>query len=107
MANTFILLLILLAFLAGIIWLQVFLSKKESKWPGLVMPIISFLFGLLYPLNMVAPSEGVTVGFIIEMIIVWALGNIPTFVLLAIYFGCRGKNRKHKELDKMNIQDLD
>lgn len=107
MARTTIFLLFILALLAGIIWLQIFLSKKESKWPGLVMPIISFLFGLLYPLNMVVPSEGVTVGFIIEMIIVWALGNIPTFVLLAIYFGCRGRNRKQKELDKMNIQDLD
>ena len=107
MARTVSFLLIVLALLAGIIWLQIFLSKKESKWPGLVMPIISFLFGLLYPLNMVAPSEGVTVGFIIEMIIVWALGNIPTFVLLAIYFGCRGKNRKNRELDKMNIQDLE
>ena len=82
MARITIFLLFLLAILAGIIWLQIFLSKKESKWPGLVMPIISFLFGLLYPLNMVVP-EGVTVGFIIEMIIVWALGNIPTFVLFA------------------------
>ena len=106
MARTSTFLIFLLAILAGIIWLQIFLSKKENKWPGLVMPIISFLFGLLYPLNMVVPSEGVTVGFIIEMIIVWALGNIPTFVLLAIYFGCRGKFRKNKQLDKMNIQDL-
>lgn len=106
MARTIIFLLFILAILAGIIWLQIFLSKKESKWPGLVMPIISFLFGLLYPLNMVVPSEGVTVGFIIEMIIVWALGNIPTFVLLAIYFGCREKSGKNKQLDKMNIQDL-
>ena len=106
MARTTIFLLFIIAILAGIIWLQIFLSKKQSKWPGLVMPIISFLFGLLYPLNMVVPSEGVTVGFIIEMIIVWALGNIPTFVLFAIYFGCRGKSRKNKQLDKMNIQDL-
>ena len=106
MARITIFLLFLLAILAGIIWLQIFLSKKESKWPGLVMPIISFLFGLLYPLNMVVPSKGVTVGFIIEMIIVWALGNIPTFVLFAIYFGCREKFRKNKQLDKMNIQDL-
>lgn len=106
MARTTIFLLFLLAILVGIIWLQIFLSKKESKWPGLVMPIISFLFGLLYPLNMVVPSEGVTVGFIIQMIIIWALGNIPTFVLLAIYLGCREKARKNKQLDKMNIQDL-
>lgn len=106
MARTTIFFLFILAILAGIIWLQIFLSKKESKWPGLVMPIIAFLFGLLYPLNMVVPSEDVTVGFIIEMIIVWALGNIPTFVLFTIYFGCREKFRKNKQLDKMNIQDL-
>lgn len=55
---------------------------------------------------MIAPSEGVNVGFIFQMILVWLLGNIPTFVLLAIYFACRGKQRRNKQLDKMNIQDL-
>lgn len=56
---------------------------------------------------MVAPSEGVTAGFIIQMILAWLVGNIPTFVLLAIYIGCREKHRRKKQLDKMNIQDLD
>lgn len=99
-------LIITLILLVGIIMLQIFLSKRESKWPGLVLPMISFLFGLLYPLNMMAPPEGVTAGFVVQMIIVWLIGNIPTFVLLAIYFGCRDKYRKNKQLDKMNIQDL-
>ena len=98
--------LIVLLFIAGVIVLQVFLSKRESKWPGLVLPLIAFLFGLLYPLNMVAPSEGVTVGFIFQMILVWLLGNIPTIVLLAIYWSCRSKQRRNKQLEKMNIQDL-
>lgn len=98
--------LVVLLAMAGIIILQVFLSKRESKWPGLVLPVLAFLFGLLYPLNMVAPSEGVTVGFIFQMILVWLLGNIPTIVFLAIYFGCRGKQRRNRQLDKMNIQDL-
>jgi len=98
--------LVFLLFIAGVIVLQVFLSKKESKWPGLVLPIIAFLFGLLYPLNMIAPSEGVNAGFIFQMILVWLLGNIPTIVLLTIYFACRGKQRRNKQLDKMNIQDL-
>ena len=96
-----------LALLVGVILLQIYLSKRESKWPGLVFPIISFLFGLLHPLNMVAPSEGVTVGFIVQMIMVWLLGNIPTIIFLAIYFGCREKKRRNKQLEKMNIQDLD
>lgn len=98
--------LIVLLFIAGVIVLQVFLSKRESKWPGLVLPLIAFLFGLLYPLNMVAPSEGVTVSFIFQMILVWLLGNIPTIVLMAIYWSCRGKQRRNKQLEKMNIQDL-
>ena len=92
--------------IAGIVCLQIFLSKRESRWPGLVLPVLAFLFGLLYPLNMIAPDEGKTVSFIIHMLIVWFIGNIPTIILLAIYYGCRGKQRRNKQLDKMNIQDL-
>jgi len=92
--------------IAGIVCLQIFLSKRESRWPGLVLPVLAFLFGLLYPLNMIAPDEGITVSFIIQMLIVWLIGNIPTIILLAIYYGCRGKQRRNKQLDKMNIQDL-
>ena len=98
--------LICLLFIAGVIALQVFLSKRENRWPGLVLPIISFLFSLLYPLNMTAPSEGASVGFVMQMLWVWLLGNVPTIVLLAIYFSCRKKNRRNKQIDKMNIQDL-
>lgn len=98
---------VVLLFITGVIVLQIFLSKRESKWPGLVLPIIAFIFGLLYPLNMAAPAGGVTAGFIFQMILVWLLGNIPTIIILAIYFGCRGKQRRNKQLDKMNIQDLD
>lgn len=100
-------LIIFLALVIGFIWLQVFLSKKDNKWLGLILPIITFLFGLLYPLNMVAPSDGVTVGFVMQMLLVWLLGNIPTIVLLLIYFSCRQKKHRNKQLDKMNIQDLD
>lgn len=87
--------LIGLLFIAGTILLQIFLSKRESKWLGLVLPMIAFLFSILYPLNMVAPSEGVIAGFAVQMILIWLLGNIPTIVFLIIYFGCRGKQRRH------------
>lgn len=95
-----------LILLAGVILLQIFLSKRESRWPGLVLPILCFLYGLLYPLNMVAPSDGISAGFVLQMIFVWLLGNIPTIVLLVIYFVCREKFRRRKQVDKMNIQDL-
>lgn len=32
--------------------------------------------------------------------------NIPTFVLLAVYFFCRSRRRRQKQLDKMQVQDL-
>ena len=34
------------------------------------------------------------------------LSNIPTIVLLGIYFGCREKMKLRAELEKMSIQDL-
>ncbi len=99
--------LVVLLFIAGAIVLQIFLSKRESKRPGLVLPVIAFLFGLLYPLNMAAPSEGIAAGFIFQMILAWLSGNIPTIIFLAVYWGCRGRQRRNKQLEKMNIQDFD
>ena len=99
--------LIVVAFIAIVILLQIYLSKRETKWPGLVLPIMAFLFGLLFPLNTRAPSDGVTVGIVFQMLLLWLLGNIPTIALLAIYFGCRSKQRRNSQIDKMIIQDLD
>lgn len=104
MQRVTIVLIFTLALLAGMILLQIYLSKRESKWPGLVLPILSFVISFLYPLNMAIPSVG---GFIIALLWGWIIANIPTYVLLAIYFVCREKYRKRKQLDKMNIQDLD
>ena len=43
----FIIMVFMLGFFALFIILQIFLSKKESKWPGLVLPLISFSLSLL------------------------------------------------------------
>ncbi len=70
-----------------------------------MLPIMAFLFGLLFPLNM-ASFDGLSVGFVLQMLLVWLLGNIPTIIFLAIYFGCRNKQGRNRQIDKMNIQDL-
>ena len=85
--------------------LQIFLSKRESRIPGLVMPVISFVVSIITPMLMVVPEN--ENGFFVEMFFAFILCNIPTSILLAIYFGCRAKKKNVKELDKMNIQDLD
>lgn len=93
--------LIVLLILVGIVCLQIFLSKREGKWPGLVLPIMVFLFSLMYPLNMAAPAS------IIQILLVWLIANSPTIILLLIYFACREKKNRRKQVEKMNIQDLD
>ncbi|MCF2617925.1 hypothetical protein JQM68_12090 [Oscillibacter valericigenes] len=93
----------ILPFLIGLVVLQVFLSKRESKWPGLILPLLSFLYSLVMALSAVAYNGGIPWGPILASLI---LGNIPTVILLAIYFACREKFRKRSKLDKMHINDL-
>ncbi|MCL2285136.1 MAG: hypothetical protein FWC32_02085 [Firmicutes bacterium] len=45
-------LLVFLGICAGIIILQVYLCKKESRWPGLIMPLLTFGFSLLILFSM-------------------------------------------------------
>ena len=104
MARTSFAIIILLALLAGTILLQMFLSKRESKWPGLVLPAITFLYSVLMVLNVTAMET--TRAVIAAVRSVFIMGNIPTLILLAIYAACRGKRKKLSEVDKMNINDL-
>lgn len=103
----FLYLLYLMVFLAVIILLQIFLSKRENKWIGLILPIITFLFSIFTVLSMIVYANQSTTERVFQLIMMLLLGNIPTASLLAIYFACREKYKKKKELDKMNIQDLE
>ena len=122
----------LLAILVGGVVLQVWLSKKESKWPGLILPLITFAIALVVTLNMVvfvefvvlaetqfADGELVTTmmpeesireeipGAIGNVIYMFLLMNIPTAILLIIYASFRGKRNRQSALEKMSIQDLE
>jgi hypothetical protein len=39
-------------------------------------------------------------------VMLFLVANIPTVIIIVIYFACREKFKKNKEIDKMNIQDL-
>ena len=101
--TTIVLFVFLFAIVAGGILLQVFLSRREGKWPGMVLPVLSFLYSLVMAFSAVAYNGGIPWGPILASLI---LGNIPTALLLVIYFACREKLRKRSELDKMQINDL-
>ncbi len=87
----------------GVVLLQIFLSRREGRWPGLMLPLLAFLYSLLLALNVQATGDGLPWGPLLASLV---LGNIPTAILLAIYAACREKRRRNSDMDKMNIQDL-
>lgn len=103
MARTTIVLLVLLV---GVPLLQVFLSRRESRWPGLVLPGLCFLYSLLALLSFAALAGMSTGEIITGLLSVFVSANIPTLILLAIYAACREKQKKRRRLEKMSLQDL-
>ncbi len=99
--------IIFVGILIGIAFLQIFLSTKENKRLGLILPginfVISTLISLIYLLNALTPDVSIFIG----ILIVFIAYNVPTVILMAIYYACRNKYKKKHEIDKMNIQDLD
>ncbi|MEK8129332.1 hypothetical protein WMW72_15605 [Paenibacillus filicis] len=112
----------LAAGITGAIFLQIFLSKKDNKWPGLVLPAISLLVSIMVVLGlslyMTTASTDQSfktilnavqfpkVAALLQAIYIFILYNIPTAILLGIYYACRDKRNRTRELEKMSIQDL-
>lgn len=127
--------LLLVAVLAGVILLEVWLSRRKSRWPGLILPVLSFLLSLLivvgnfaflpqsstirgaqvvdevtgetvYQAQQVQGARDWTMGDTVQLGMVLLVSNIPTIVLLGAHYVGREKLRREKLLAKMNIQDL-
>ena len=107
MARVTTVLLLLLVLLAGGVLLQIFLSRRRSRWPGLVLPGLTFLYSILMVLSVAAygmvGESGFPWGPVLYSLI---LGNLPTLVLLAIYWAARERYRTRDQMDKMKIDDL-
>ena len=101
--NTIILLLIV----SLIIYLQIYFSKMESKWIGLILPGISLIISIIMVLNIAEPPVDISISKRIAMVLsAFLTSNIPTIILLAIYAAARQKLKRKTEIDKMNIKDL-
>ena len=99
-----VLLIVMLVFAVGGVLLQIFLSRRESRWPGLILPLLTLLSSLLLPLNVM--DTGSASQNILLMLVTLLAGNIPTLVLLAIYWAVREKRRVRDQIDKMKIDEL-
>ncbi len=95
---------LVIAILGGIVALQIFLSKRKSKWLGLILPISFFIPTLLIILlNTVETNFFNTIMMLFPVLL---LANIPSIICLCIYIICRKSHSAKQQLDKMNIQDL-
>ena len=101
-----ILLALMLATLAGLIALQIYLSRREGVWPGLILPILSLLISILMVLYMAVPTDATVWEAVSAVGGTFLVGNIPTVIYLLIYFACRETQKRRRLLEKMNIQDL-
>ncbi len=105
MTNTLVALILLIIFIAGIIALQVFLSKAANKWLGFILPAIHVVFSLLVVFGQAMFAPGLDMVFTI--LYIFLIFNIPTVILLAIYAACRGNRKRNLSLEKMSVQDLE
>lgn len=124
-------LIFLIAIPVGVIFLQIFLSKMEGKWMGLILPIITLAFSLMTIMGMAvyvhpgpitemnfvdgelittviheAGGRELIPGAIGAVVYTFVIMNIPTAVLLIIYKAVRGKQNRNRDLEKMSVQDL-
>ena len=97
-------LLILLLLVVGGVLLQIFLSRRENKWLGLVLPLLTFLMSLLNVLS-IRDTGSISQNVLLVLVTV-LVGNIPTLVLLGIYWAVREKRRIKNQIDTMNLDDL-
>lgn len=85
---------------AGQFFLQYFLSTRETKWPGLIIPVVNCLGGAVFALNATTIPAALT-GFLVG-------GGIFCAINLLLYKLGRSRVRRRQadRVDKMNIQDL-
>lgn len=74
-------------FFMGLVLLQIFLCKIENNWIGLILPILTFVFSLFCVWNL-AKINNISQMFK-SFVSVLLIANIPTVIMLAIYFVCK------------------
>lgn len=96
-------------FLIGLALLQIILSKKQNESLGYILPISTFVISIISILTMgVLDFKASSFNEYIIVIIFWFLiFNLPTIEYLIIYSICRKKVNAKKEIEKMNILDLE
>lgn len=88
--------------------LQYFLSKQQNPWLGRILPIlsggVSVVMFLLLIVN-VQQSAGSRIWLFLLVLLL--LMNLPTAAFMVVYHVTRKKFKDKRDLERMNIQDLE
>ena len=99
---------VILALMAAACALEVFLAKRKSRWPGLVMPLLAVFPALFVLPNLLTNALSVAENGLQALLSLLAmlLLFVPALVLLAVYWFCRRRRKRREDVEKMKIQDL-
>lgn len=98
----------LIVVLAICIAFEVYLAKRKSRWPGLVLPVCWLLPALLVLPNVWV--NGLVIAESTPQMLLTLLASlllfVPLLVLLAVYWFCRRRRKCREDVEKLRIQDL-
>ena len=99
---------VILALIAAACALEVFLAKRKSRWPGLVLPVLALFPALFVLPNLLTNALSVAENGLQALLSLLAmlLLFVPALVLLAVYWFCRRRRKRREDVEKMKIQDL-
>ncbi len=80
-----------IAVVAIVILLQIFLSKRQNRWVGLVLPVMGVLYSISMMVCVTIFSFDTVQQVFFQMLLVFFVCNIPTLVLVVLYAACRSK----------------
>ena len=95
----------ILFFLAIVVlcYLQTLLSMRDNKYLGLILPALLFVSSFFWLINM----DGFSLHSIISALFTIIVANIPTYILLAIYYFKRKRYEKEKaEQEKLHKREF-
>ncbi len=83
--------LIVLVVIAAVVALEYYLATRESRVPGLVLPILCMVYSVLMMVQVTIYSFDSIFEVFLQMITSFFVANIPTLVLVVVYAACRCK----------------
>ncbi|WP_024620405.1 hypothetical protein [Metaclostridioides mangenotii] len=89
----------------GVAYFQSILSSKSNKYLGLIFPLITFIGSIVLAFMTISIINFSFID-IFSLSLTFIMINIPSIVLLVIYYLGRKDIVRNKELDKMNLLDL-